>query len=74
MICWRKKLSGRHRVHGHSVVLAKKISGGWRFCVDYRSLNDVTVTDSYPLPRLDDVVERLAGARYFSTLDLAGGF
>lgn len=56
------------------VVLAKKKNGEWRFCVDYRSLNDVTVTDSYPLPRLDDVIERLAGARYFSSLDLAGGF
>ena len=56
------------------VVLAKKKNGDWRFCVDYRALNDVTVSDSYPLPRLDDVIERLAGARYFSSLDMAGGF
>ena len=53
---------------------SKEKSGEWRFSVDYRPLNDVIVADSYPLPRLDDVVQRLAGARYFSTLDLTGGF
>ena len=56
------------------VVLVKKKNNDWRFCVDYRSLNDGTVKDAYPLPRLDAVTERLAGARYFSKLDLAGGF
>ena len=39
-------------------------------CMDYRSLNPNTVTDSWPLPRIDKVLARLKGAKYFSKLDL----
>ena len=56
------------------VVLVKKKSGQWRFCVDYRRLNSVTVKDSHPLPRVDDTLDALAGAVWFSTLDFSNGF
>lgn len=56
------------------VVLVRKKSGEHRFCIDYRRLNNVTKRDVYPLPRMDDVFDRLAGAQYFSTLDLKNGY
>ena len=56
------------------IVLVKKKDNSIRFCVDYRELNKVTVKDAYPLPRVDDTLDALAGSRWFSSLDLTSGY
>ena len=56
------------------IVLVKKKDGSTRFCVDFRKVNDVTVKDVHPLPRISDMLEALGSGRYFSTLDAAAGY
>ena len=54
--------------------MVKKKDGSYRFCVDYRKLNKLTVKDSHPLPRTDDTLDALSGSVYFTTVDLSSGY
>ena len=56
------------------IVLEDKKGGTYRFCVDFRKLNEATRKDTYPLPRTDDLLDELGGNKWFSTLDLASGY
>ena len=60
--------------YGAPVLFVDKKDGELRLCVDYRALNKVTVKNSYPLPQIDDLFDRLAGAKYFSRIDLRSGY
>ncbi len=53
------------------IVLVRKKDGTIHFCVDYRKLNDATHKNAYPLPRINDILEALLGAKYFYSIDLA---
>ena len=56
------------------IVLVKNRNGEFRFCVDYRRLNQVTQNDSHPLLDIADILDSLGNAKYFSTLDLRNGY
>ncbi|GBG63523.1 hypothetical protein CBR_g38591 [Chara braunii] len=57
-----------------SVVLVPKKNGSIRICIDYRKLNDITIKDVYPLPRIDDLLDAIGCANYFSKFDIRHGF
>lgn len=59
---------------GAPILFVPKQDGGWRMCVDYRDLNRITVTNSFPLPRIDSILQQLQGAKFFTKLDLASGY
>ena len=60
------------------LIVPKKLDASgkrkWRICVYFRKLNDITVGDSFPLPNIQDILDKLGRARYFSALDRASGY
>jgi hypothetical protein len=60
------------------LVVPKKIDASgkrkWRICIDFRKLNEITIGDSYPLPNIQDILDKLGRARYFTALDCASGY
>ena len=56
------------------IVLVKKKDGTLRFCVNYRKLNSLSQSDAYPMPRIDQLIDRLGQAKYVTTLDLTRGY
>ena len=60
--------------YGAPVLFVRKKDGTLRMCVDYRGLNGITRKNRHPLPRIDELIDRFRGARYFSKLDLLSGY
>ena len=59
---------------GSPVLFVKKKDGTMRMCIDYHSLNAVTIKNKYPLPRIEDLFHQLKGAKFFSKIDLRSGY
>lgn len=56
------------------IALTKKKSGEYRLCVEFRSLNKITIRDNYPIPLIEDLIDKLRGKRFYTVLDFKSAF
>ena len=68
------KIRKSNSPYGAPVVLPVKKDGSFRFAIDYRRLNKVTKKDGFPMPRMDDLLDRVADAQFFALLDAKSGY
>ena len=68
---WIRKSSSNHV---HPILFLKKKMGDLRMCIDYRWLNSNTKLNRFPLPRIDDIMDSLAGGKVFLTIDLQNAY
>jgi hypothetical protein len=59
---------------GSPIVLVQKKDRTWKLCIDYKALKKITVTNRYPIPRIDDLLDQLKGEKLFNKIDLKSGY
>lgn len=74
MLLQKRFIQNSNSEHGSPVIFVAKKDGSMRMCVDYRALNKQTRKNRYPLPRIDDLFDKLHGARVFSSIDLQSAY
>ncbi|GJP58450.1 hypothetical protein CLOP_g25093 [Closterium sp. NIES-67] len=70
----RRIYLAQHVPYPAPILFTPKKDGGFKMCIDYRALNRITIKSRYPIPRFDEVLDQLRGAKFFSKIDLRGGY